>query len=42
MVVLMAIFTVFYILCYTGMLIFTIRVTKSDPTDPTVAFERQI
>ena len=41
-VVLMAIITVFYVLTYIGMLIFTVRVTKSDPTDPTVAFERQI
>lgn len=29
-----------YFISFMGMTIFTVKVTKSDPTDPTVAFER--
>ena len=32
----------FYLLAYVGMIVTTVIVTKSDPTDPTVAFDRQI
>ena len=29
-----------YLLAYLGMIVTTVIVTKSDPTDPTVAFDR--
>ena len=32
--------SVLYVLAYLGMIVTTIIVTKSDPTDPTVAFDR--
>ena len=32
--------TAAYLICFSLMVIFTVRVTKSDPTDPTVALER--
>ena len=31
-----------YVLAYTGMIYYTVRVTRSDPTDPTVEFEREV
>ena len=34
--------SILYVLAYLGMIVTTIIVTKSDPTDPTVAFDRQI
>ena len=32
--------SILYVLAYLGMIVTTIIVTKSDPTDPTVAFDR--
>ena len=32
--------SVLYLLAYLGMIVTTVIVTKSDPTDPTVAFDR--
>ena len=37
-----SILIVFYAFGFTGMVISTVRVTKSDPTDPTVAFVRYL
>ena len=34
--------SVLYLFAYLGMIITTIIVTKSDPTDPTVVFDRQL
>lgn len=31
-----------YFMSFLGMIIFTVRVTKSDPSDPTVALERLV
>lgn len=38
----LSLLTLAYVIAYLGMIITTVIVTKSNPTDPTVAFERAI